>query len=86
MVIILNNKPGYFNVKNYRQVTGTRMGIKPAPTPERRYFYGILGNQPFYKLNAKLGFKVASYFWNRYDDGVIFWDKRLCNFDCIFEV
>ena len=46
--------------------------------------------QLFYTLRAKLGSKVATYFWNSYrrflDDGIIFWDKRLCDFDCVFEI
>ena len=42
----------------------------------------------FYVLRAKLGNKVAQYFWKFYrrylDDGIIFWDKRLGDFDDIF--
>ena len=42
----------------------------------------------FYVLRSKLGNKVAQYFWKFYrrylDDGIIFWDKRLGDFDDIF--
>ena len=89
MVFILNNNTGYFNGEYYRQVAGTATGIKPAP-PYADISMGFLEIHLFYKLKAKLGLKVAKYFWKHYqrflDDGMIFWDKRLCNFDCIFEI
>ena len=46
--------------------------------------YEIL--QSLYKIRIK----IASYFWRHYqrflDDGIILWDKRLCNFDRVFEI
>ena len=49
---------------------------------------GYLELKLFYKIRANLGEKIASYFWDGYmrylDDGIIFWDRRLCNFDLIF--
>ena len=89
MIFILNNNTGYFNGEIYRQVTGTATGIKPAP-PYADISMGYLEIHLFYKLRAKLGLKIASYFWRHYqrflDDGIILWDKRLCNFDRVFEI
>ena len=89
MKFILNNNTGYFNGEIYRQVTGTATGIKPAP-PYADIAMGYLEIHLFYKLKAKLGLKVAKYFWERYqrflDDGIILWDKRLCDFNLIFDI
>ena len=70
-------------------MTGTATGIKQG----RAYAnisMGYLEIHLFYKLRAKLGLKIASYFWRHYqrflDDGIILWDKRLCNFDRVFEI
>ena len=88
MTFVLNNNTGYFNGEIYRQVTGTATGIKPAP-PYADLSMGYLEIQLFYKLRAKLGSKVATYFWDGYrrflDDGIIFWDKRLCDFQLVLE-
>ena len=87
MCFVLNNNTGYFNGEIYRQVSGTATGIKPAP-PYADLAIGYLEIQLFYKLRAKLGRKVALYFWTNYrrylDDGIIFWDKRLCDFNEVF--
>ena len=84
---VLNNNTGYFNGEIYRQVSGTATGIKPAP-PYADLAIGYLEIQLFYKIRAKLGKKVALYFWTNYrrylDDGIVFWDKRLCDFSEIF--
>ena len=89
MKFILNNNTGYFNGEIYRQVTGTATGIKPAP-PYADLAMGYLEIQLFYKIRAKMGLKVASYFWNNYmrflDDGIILWDKRVCDFGIIFDL
>ena len=89
MEFILNNNTGYFNGEFYRQVTGTATGIKPAP-PYADISMGYLEIHLFYKLKAKLGFRVANYFWGNYqrflDDGIILWDKRLCDFNLVFEI
>ena len=89
MCFVLNNNTGYFNGEIYRQVTGTATGIKPAP-PYADLSMGYLELKLFYKLRAKLGKKVAFYFWKGYrrylDDGIIFWDKRICDFDLIFNI
>ena len=89
MRFVLNNNTGYFNGEIYRQVTGTATGIKPAP-PYADLAMGYLEIQLFYKLRAKLGNKVALYFWTNYrrylDDGIIFWDKRLCDFQEVFNL
>lgn len=86
---VLDNNTGYFNGEIYRQKTGTATGIKPAP-PYADLAMGYLEIQLFYKLQAKLGNNVALYFWEGYkrflDDGIIFWDKRLCDFDCVFNI
>ena len=51
---------------------------------------GYLEIQLFYKLRANLGENIALYFWNNYmrylDDGIIFWDKRLCDFEQVFKL
>ena len=89
MSFVLDNNTGFFNGEFYRQKTGTATGIKPAP-PYADLAMGYLEINLFYKMRAKLGEKIASYFWNgfmRYlDDGIIFWDKRLCDFDVIFNM
>ena len=89
MTFVLDNNTGYFNGKIYRQVTGTATGIKPAP-PYADLAMGYLEINLFYKLRAKLGQKIASYFWNgfmRYlDDGIVFWDRRLCDFEVVFNL
>ena len=80
LTFVLYNNTGYSNGQIYRQVIGTATGIEPAP-PYADLAMGYLEINLFYKLRAKLGEKIASYFWNgfmRYlDDGIIFWDKRL---------
>ena len=65
MTFVLNNNTGYFNGKIYRQKTGTVTGIKPAP-PYADLAMGYLEIQLFYKLRAKLGLKVATYFNDSY--------------------
>lgn len=89
MTFILDNNTGYFDGEIYRQVTGTATGIKPAP-PYADLAMGFLEVQLFYKLKAKLGKKVALYFWTNYrrylDDGIIFWDKRVCDFQEVFDI
>ena len=89
MCFILNNNTGYFNGEIYRQLTGTATGIKPAP-PYADLSMGYLEIKLFYKLRAKLGTKIALYFWSNcrryFDDGIIFWDKRICNFNVIFDI
>ena len=89
MRFVLNNNTGYFNGEIYRQVTGTATGIKPAP-PYADLAMGYLEILLFYKIRAKLGNKVALYFWTSYrrylDDGIIFWDKRLCDFHEVFDL
>ena len=89
MEFVLQNNTGYFNGEIYRQVTGTATGIKPAP-PYADLAMGYLEVKLFYKLRAKLGNKVASFFWSNYrrylDDGIIFWDKRLCDFQEVFNI
>ena len=89
MTFILNNNTGYFNGDIYRQVTGTATGIKPAP-PYADLAMGYLEIMLFYKIHSKLGVNVASYFWNNFmrylDDGIIFWDTRLCDFDLVFNL
>lgn len=89
MCFVLNNNTGYFNGEIYQQVKGTATGIKPAP-PYADLAMGYLEIELFYKLRAKLGNTVALYFWNAYrrylDDGIIFWDKRLCEFQEVFVI
>ena len=89
MTFVLDNNTGYFNGEFYKQKTGTATGIKPAPT-YADLAMGYLEINLFYKLRAKLGDKVAQYFWNSYfrylDDGLIFWDKRLCDFSEVFNI
>ena len=89
MCFVLNNNTGYFNGDFYRQVSGTATGIKPAP-PYADLAIGYLEIQLFYKIRAKLGNKVALYFWKNYrrylDDGIIFWDKHLCDFMEVFNL
>ena len=88
MTFVLNNNTGYFNGEIYRQRIGTATGIKPAP-PYADLAMGYLEVQLFYKLRAKLGENVAKYFWDTYlrflDDGIIFWDKRLGEFNEVFK-
>ena len=83
MTFVLNNNTGFFNGEIYQQKTGTATGIKPAP-PYADLAMGYLEIQLYYKLRAKMGLKVATYFQNNYkrflDDGIIFWDKRLGEF------
>ena len=87
MKFVLDNNTGYFNGDIYKQKTGTSTGIKPAPT-YADLAMGYFEINLFYVLRAKLGNKVAQYFWKFYrrylDDGIIFWDKRLGDFDDIF--
>ena len=87
MKFVLDNNTGYFNGDIFKQKTGTSTGIKPAPT-YADLAMGYLEINLFYVLRAKLGNKVAQYFWKFYrrylDDGIIFWDKRLGDFDDIF--
>ena len=89
MIFVLNNNTGYFNGEFYRQITGTATGIKPAP-PYADLAMGYLEVLLYYKLRTILGEKVASYFWQNYrrflDDGIIFWDKRLCDFNEVFDI
>ena len=89
MKFVLENNTGYFNGEFYNQVTGTATGIKPAPQ-YADLAMGYLEIKLFYKLRAKLGKKVAFYFWNFYrrylDDGLIFWDERVGDFDEVFEL
>ena len=89
MIFVLENNTGFFNGEFYKQTSGTATGIKPAPTYAdlaMGYFETLL----FYKLRAKVGPKTAYYFWKYYlrylDDGIIFWDTRLGNFDDIFAI
>ncbi|NQY54553.1 MAG: hypothetical protein HRT42_13390 [Campylobacteraceae bacterium] len=89
MKFVLENNTGYFNGDCYKQLTGTATGIKPAP----RYAdlaMGYLEINLFYTLRSKLGSKVALHFWKFYrrylDDGLIFWDTRLCPFENVFEI
>ena len=88
MIFILNNNTGYFKGEIYRQVTGTATGIKPA-LPYADISMGYLEIHLFYELRAKLGL-MASYFWMHHQrflyDEIIFWDKRLCNCDRIFDI
>ena len=86
MKFVLDNT-GYFNGDIHKQKTGTSTGIKPAPT-YADLAMGYFEINLFYVLHSKLGNKVAQYFWKFYrrylDDGIIFWDKRLGDFDDIF--
>ena len=51
---------------------------------------GYLEVNLFYELRKNLGNKIAMYFWNSYrrylDDGFILWDKRLGEFDLVFDI
>ena len=89
MEFVLDNNTGYFNGNFYRQVTGTSTGIKPAPT-YADISMGYLEIKLFYKICKKLGKNVALYFWRSYrrylDDGFVFWDRRLCDFDEVFQI
>ena len=89
MEFVLDNNTGYFDGNFYRQLTGTSTGIKPAPT-YADLAMGYLEIQLFYKIRVKLGNQVALYFWKFYrrylDDGIIFWDVRLGNFDEVFNI
>ena len=89
MIFILNNNIGYFNGEFYKQLSGTATGIKPAPK-YADLAMGYLEIQLYFVLKNKLGTKVALYFWDQYrrylDDGMIFWDKRLCPFEEVFEI
>ena len=89
MIFVLENNTGYFDGNIYRQVTGTATGIKPAP-PYADLAMGYLEIKLFYKLRNKLGNKVAIYFWKMYrrylDDGFVFWDKRLCDFEEVYNI
>lgn len=89
MTFVLNNNTGYFNGEIYRQVTGTATGIKPAPA-YADLSMGYLEIKLFYKLRARLGKKIAFYFWDMYrrylDDGIIFWDTRLGDFEDVFDI
>ena len=68
---------------------GTIGNTEPAP-PYADLAMGYLEILLFYKIRAKLGNKVALYFWTSYrrylDDGIIFWDKRLCDLHEVFDL
>ena len=87
MTFVLNNNTGFFNGEIYKQLTGTATGIKPAP-PYADLAMGYLEIQLHVKLRAKMGKKVAGYFRKFYrrflDDGIIFWDERVGNFNEVF--
>ena len=89
MKFILENNTGYFNGTFYKQIIGTATGIKPAP-PYADIAMGYLEINLFYKLRSEISNEVALYFWKYYrrylDDGMLFWDKRLGNFDQVFEI
>ena len=87
MALVLDNNIGYFNGKFFKQLNGTATGIKPAP-PYANLVMGYLEIQLYYKLIAKSGQQVATYFWNHYrrylDDGQIMWDSRIGDFSEVF--
>ena len=89
MEFVLDNNTGYFDGVFYKQTTGTSTGIKPAPT-YADLAMGFLEIKLFYKIRKELGSNVAYYFWKFYrrylDDGFIFWDTRLGNFQNIFKI
>ena len=76
--IVLKENTFYFDGNNYRQINGTAMETKVAPT-YANLVMGYLEQQMYRQISVQFDQNFCDYviqFWKRYlDDCIIFWSR-----------